>query len=346
MTIKFILRQIYSSAADDAVIGEYVFDGSLFSIGSDPGGTIVVPESASEQAVVVEDIDHLTLINGEEGTYLNGRKLQRDAIEPLAVGDEIRIGKYVISVASAAAAAEKNLNGANPQTISPPAPIETLAAEKNPPAAPNGKLEASAKIPARNFADILNTLRTEEDSFYFIVENGTREETRIPLEQSEMPLGFDARGEIAWAIGQIAALYAVVRKDWSGIVVESQRGGAVLVNDETIQTTRRLRNGDRVSFNAKRKDVKKSFSLKLHEPSSLVALESILGNHRAGGENINFGGASGNAAMSDTLAAPPAASVLERNFFGYFSFFEVAAMAIGTLIAAVLIFLLLELFFG
>jgi len=349
MLIKFILKQIHpstSQAADDSVIVEDVFDGSLFTIGSDATNTVVLTEAAPEQAVVIQEGEFLTLINSAEGTNLNGRDLRREAIEPLAFGDEIKIGNHVISVVSYKTVSENNQNGVNSslnQTSLPEpiAPVMTGERERNPLLEQNDKSEPPAKKPSRNFADILNTLRTEEDSFYFIVKNESEEDSRIPLEQPEMPLGFDAKGKISYAVEQISALYAIVRKDWSGIVVESQRGGAVIVNDETVQTTRRLRNGDRLRFNAGRKSGKPMPHLELHEPSSVVALESIL-ETRPGGENRILNAAE-NLSADEALTAKEKVPVLERNFFGYFSFFEIVSMAIGTLITAVLIFLLLEL---
>lgn len=346
MSIKFVLIKVSkdSATARDAVLGEYVFDGSLFTIGSDATNTIVVPESASEQAVVIAEGESLTLINSADGTIYNKRSLRREAIEPLVIGDEIEIGNYVVALVSADAASVENQNGAPPLTLETTRLEPIAAAFKSEAKNPTESVEISeppAAKPTRNFADILNTLRTEEDSFYFTVKNGTQaaQEKRILLEQPEMPLGFDARGEIAFAVEQIAALYAIVRKDWSGIVVEAQRGGAVFVNDETLASTRRLRNGDWVTFNAPRKTGKKKFALELHEPSSLIALESLL-EARPGVENKSFNGAANLTA--ETISTVEKVSVLERNFFGYFSFFEVAAMAIGTLIGAVLIFLLLE----
>lgn len=349
MLIKFVLKQADSAAGKTKVstAHEYVFGDNLFTIGSDEINTLVLTGSAPEQAVIIREGENLTLINSAEGTSLNGKNLRREAIASLAFGDEIRIGNHVISVASAEAESENNQNGAKISTDKNSSP-ELLAPFKT---SENGKEfsyvqnnrteEPVEKKPARNFADILNTLRTEEDSFYFTVKNGAHEEIRIPLEQTEMPLGFDAQGKISCAVEQIAALYAIVRKDWSGIAIESQRGGAVLVNDETISTTKRLRNRDRVNFSPPRKSGKSLPSLELHEPSSLVALESILEN-RSSGETVNFNGV-GNLTAGDVLTAKQSVPMLERIFFGYFSFFEVAAMTIGTLIAAVLVFLLLEL---
>ena len=355
MLSKFILKKTSpGSATDDYVVAEHIFDGSLFTIGSDAASTIVLPEAAAEQAVVIQEKDHLTLFNRSDGTALNGRKLRRESMESLAHGDEIKIGSYVIKLFAAGYAVE---NGNSRAAVANHAPKDIFTTSEDIAVAHlpeiqrenKNKSELQPKKNARNFADILNTLRTEEDSFYFIVENGKQEERRIPLEQAEMPLGLDAKGEISGKVGQINALYAILRKDWSGIVIETRRGGAVFVNDEAVSTTRRLRNGDRVSFNTVRQNDKTLPFLRLHEPSSLVALESLLETRsRSEGANVNSNGTGifYPNEIETTVAPDSAASFLERRFLGYFNFVEIATMIIGTLIGAVLIFLLLEFFVG
>ena len=359
MLSKFILKQTSSSSAtDDYIIAEHVFDGSLFTIGSDAASTIVLPDAATEQAVVIQEKDHLTLFNRSDGTALNNRKLRRESMEPLAHGDEIRIGVYVIRLYAAGYAIE---NGSRRAAAANAAPKDIFTTSEDIAIAhlpeiqrenkfyDKNKPELPSKKNARNFADILNTLRTEEDSFYFIVENGKQEERRIQLEQAEMPLGLDANGAISGKVEKITALYAILRKDWSGIIIETQRGGAVFVNDEAVSTTRRLRNGDRVSFNTLRQNDKTLPFLRLHEPSSLVALESLLETRsRTEGANVGTNGAGVfyPNEIEMTVAPDLNESFLERRFLGHFNFFEVAAMIIGTLIGAVLIFLLLEYFVG
>ena len=360
MLSKFILKRVSENpAASDSVVGEYVFDGSLFTIGSDSAGTIVLPGAAAEQAVVIQEAEHLTLFNRSEGTALNGQHLRRESMQPLASGDEIRIGVHVIEYVAEVAPAENQVSRANAAAVAAPdiyattkdipiahlipnpaakMPIATAEQRENTPEPP--------KKNARNFADVLNTLRTEEDSFYFIVENGSQENRRIPLEQTEMPLGLNSKGEITGAVAEINVLYAILRKDWSGIVIETRRGAAVFVNDEAVATTRRLRNGDIISFNTVRQNDKTLPFLKLHEPSSLVALESLLETRERGAgiqKNLN-GAVSFNEA--EPIAAEPNVPFMERRFFGHFNFFEVVSMIIGTLIGAVLIFLVLEFFVG
>lgn len=355
MLSKFILKKTASgSAKDDSVIAEYVFDGSLFTIGSDAASTIVLPEAAAEQAVVIQEKDHLTLFNRADGTVLNNRKLRRESMEPLNSGDEIKIGSYVIKLFAAGYAIE---NGSRRAAVANAAPKDIFTTSEDIAVAHlpeiqrenRNKLELPAKKNARNFADILNTLRTEEDSFYFTVENGRQSERRIQIEQTEMPLGLNANGEICAKVEQINALYAILRKDWSGIVIETQRDGAVFVNDEAVAATRRLRNGDRVNFKTVRQNDKTLPFLRLHEPSSLVALESLL-ETRSKSETAN-GNTNGTGVfypneIETTVAPDLNESFLERRLLGYFNFFEIAAMFIGTLIGAVVIFLLLEFFVG
>ena len=367
MLNKFILKRLSGDLPTGGeIVGEYVFDGGLFTIGSDADSTIVLPGTAAEQAVVIEESEHLTLICRAAGTTLNNKPLRGEAMEPLAPGDVIRIADYAIGYFPV------NENGSRPNAVpvnAAPADIyatsqnisipseevrvahiaPTEAKRENKIADRSHHAPASpAKKNARNFTEILNTLRTEEDSFYFIVENGTQENRRIPLEQAEISLGLNVKGEIVSAVEQITALYAILRKDWSGIIIEAQRAGAVFVNDEAITTARRLRNADVVSFNALRPNDKTLPFLKLHEPSSLVALESLLENRERGaGIKKNLNGAihlseTGNAAVADAPEVP----FLERRFFGHFNFFEVVSMIIGTLIGAVFIFLLLEFFVG
>ncbi len=356
MAAKFVLKNSLpkSQTTENPVIGEYIFDGSIFTIGSDAANNLVLPEAAPEQLVVMREDERLTLINSSEGTHLNDVVLRREAIEPLANGDDIKVGNYVISVidginfpADGTAVNDKN----NIDNVFSSEIISNKSGKTNAIALLSDSAESSKESVAeseapRSFADVLNTLRTEEDSFYFIRQNGTGETVHVPLEDAETPIGETDGGDIAFNIGEISTLYAVARKDWSGILLESQRRNSVLVNDETVETTRRLRNDDRVSFPARSK-----ISLVLHEPSSLVALESLL-SARVDSNTARFGGlAAKNAGAAENQAVvsqttKQTASTLERKYFSHFSFVEIVSMIIGTLIGAVLIFLFLEIVFS
>lgn len=352
MTTKFVLRQnpTKTPTAEIPIIGEYIFDGNIFTIGSDAANNLVLPEAAAEQFVVMREDGRLTLINSAEGTVLNTTFLRREAIEPITDGDVVRVGGYTISVVVGEDAAAANVPASDvPASKAFRATADAVnnpVSEKSAPAREAPKpLQTSAPEPTnqRNFADVLDTLRTEEDSFYFIRHNENGETVNVPLEDVATPIGETAAGDIAFTIAEISAIYAIARKDWSGILLESQRRGAVFVNDEPVDATRRLRNDDRVTFTPRTK-----VALVLHEPSSLVALESLL-SARVDPNSARFGGLASQNAAAATAAEKPtmtpvktAVSPLERRYFNHFSLFEVAAMIIGTLIGAVLVFLLLE----
>ncbi|MEP6901865.1 MAG: FHA domain-containing protein [Actinomycetota bacterium] len=347
MAISFVLKQNLPNAfeADNPPLSEHIFDDDMFTVGSDPANSLVLSESASEQVVFVREGEFLTLINRAEGTQLNGQILRPEAFEPLAAGDKVSFNNYIILVADDAAVSpvkRANLtapgmgeNGtSNSSNGISPVPLKIRQSETVSPATPP---------PTRNFAEILDTMRTEEDSFYFIVKEENKETERIPLEQPEIPFGANGKGKIAFAIEQISTLYGVARKDWSGILLESRRRNSVFVNDEAVTTTRRLRNDDRVSFTAPIK-----CSLILHEPNSLVALESLL-SARVASNGTRFGGLAANnagAIQTDRPAENRQSSLIERRYFNYFSFIEVLTMIIGTLIGAVLFFLFFEFMFS
>lgn len=347
MATKFVLRQSLSKTqtTENPVIGEYIFSGNIFTIGSDAANNLVLSAAAPEQTVVMREDGRLTLINSADGTKLNDVLLRREAIEPLSNGDAIQIGDYVVSVVEAAHF-PANGNGAAASPTPVTSPVKERRAPLLPDTAKVSKPSAEAESKnARNFADVLDTLRTEEDSFYFIRQNPNGETTHVPLEEVATPIGETAGGDIAFTIAEISAIYAVARKDWSGILLESQRRGAVFVNDEPVEATRRLRNDDRVSFSSRTK-----VSFVLHEPSSLVALESLL-SARVDSNAARFGGLAANPAAANIQTTAPDAPKQKKaaegtGFFKQFSFVEIASMIIGTLIGAVLFFLLFELVFS
>lgn len=371
MSIKFVLKRNSQSSrtTDNPVIAEHFFDGNLFTVGSDSVNNLIIEESASEQAVVVREGEQITLINSAEGTRLNGEMLRREAIQVLEEGDKIEIGSYLILVANAAEPpvdiyATTQNTPVDVYTTNENTPVDIYATTKfnmseiaetprEPPIeSPREPAQAaetrdtaaeSKEPPTRNFADILDTLRTEDDSFYFVVKNNLQEVGRILLEQPEIPIGTGGRGEIPTTVENISTVCAVVRKDWSGILIESQKRNAVSVNGETIKTPQRLRHEDLVTLSGAPK-----FSLVLHEPSSLVALESLLSTRNSSGDLR--GGLRGwnKQSLDQSVVSEPAEKVsfLERRYFRHFSFFEIVSMVIGTLIGAVLIFLLLEFLFS
>lgn len=334
MGIKFVLKKLPS----ETLLGEYVFNDAMFTVGSDDANNLVLDEIAPEQAVIVNEGDHLKLINSNEGTHLNGQKLRREAIEVLSHADEIRIGNYVIFVVDDESDVPLRQKIEKPKSL----PDKTAKEFKEfLPAAESVKqnrYQESEVKSMRNFAAVLDNLRTEEDSFYFSVQSDGDEIDRIPLENAEIPIGKTDKGKIAYKAEQISVLYGIARKDWSGILLESQRRNSIFINDQPLATTQRLRNDDRIRFSS----APKGFELVLHEPSLLVALEPLLN-----AKNSNNGLRNGNVELNKSaLETDKSISLFERRYFGYFSFLEVLTMIIGTLIGAVMFFLFFEIVFS
>lgn len=382
MSIKFVLKRNSQSSqtANNQIIAEYSFDGNLFTIGNDPGNNLVLEEGAFEQAVIVREGEQMTLINSADGTRLNDAILTREAIQPLNIGDQIGIGSYMILVADATQTAKvetldvfttsedevtdiyattqdvpldiyattkfnlSEIAEAKPEKVSKnPTTIQPVPPRNIEPPASNAPELQDQSAPQRNFAEILDTLRTEDDSFYFTVKTAEQDIKRIALDQTETPIGIAPKGEIVTVVEDMSNLCAIARKDWSGILIEAQKSNAISVNNEKIDAPRRLRHDDEIVFAALPK-----FSLVLHEPSSLVALESLLSARNGADGRFGNPGANNPAlAAGETFSEKISKkSFLERKYFKHFSFVELVSMIIGTLIGAVLIFLLLELIFS
>ncbi|HYN85851.1 MAG TPA: FHA domain-containing protein [Pyrinomonadaceae bacterium] len=358
---------------------ERVFDGEIVTIGGDASATLHLPARgvAPEQAIILNEDGRLLLINRAEGTELNGEPLPREARRPLSGGDTLRIGPYTVTLAHDHSAQTPRAQTSDPADDllvrfvtpdAPPPPQEPAPGARQTPAPPRAATATSdenesAAKPARSFASILDSLRTEEDSFYFQIE-GARGRRRVAVEAAEMMLGWDETGqEVACDAAQVVAPRGVVRKDWSGVVVLPLSAGMVRVNGEPVEAPRRLRNGDRLTLlptaNTHPEATERSH-LVFHEPASLVVLDTLLPQQQLpppvapeqapAPETATQTAAPGGGEVA--LAPRPAAAVPaprrvglfspERRYFGYFTPAEVLIMVCGTLVAATVIFLILE----
>jgi hypothetical protein len=374
MAIKVIIRR-QGAAPGAPPFAERILDGPIITIGRDASATLQLddPAVAPEQAVIINEDGLLLLINRADGTSLNEEALARGGRRPLAHGDRLTVGSYLVSFAlSDDAGAPDGARAA--ATPSHPAPTqaspEQSRAASQPEAArtpEEGTAGASSRgtghTSAGSFAAILDSLRTEEDRFYFLVENAGRRGERVAVETAEMLVGWDETGRyITCEAASVATARAVVRKDWSGVVVQPQSPRQVSVNGEAVETVRRLRNGDRLTLVAAAAAAGTSpetHYLIFHEPASLVVLDSLLpqqlpppvATRVAGADNGSAGDAgqalapvSGLAAAGGARTAPRRAGFFSpgRKYFGYFTLVEVLVMMTGTLVAALAIFLILE----
>lgn len=211
--------------------------------------------------------------------------------------------------------------------------------------------ETGQRVPAKSFEAILDGLRTDEDRFYFLIEGGRQAGTRVPIECEEMPLGWHANGEqLTFDVSAIVNLLAIVSKDWSGVMLQPQARG-LAVNDEIIEAGRRLRDGDRVTFAAKEGKVglAQELILVFHEPASLVILDSLMPrslpheldpSHMVQSNGHGKLNTNGKVHNSDGRLASLFRS--EKEYFGVFTVVELSLMAAGTVVGALIIFLILN----
>src|SRR5690606_8659567 len=144
---------------------------------------------------------------------------------------------------------------------------------------------------------------------------------------------------------------AQIRKDWSGVVLSPSKKGDVRLNDEVLSEPRRLKNDDKIYLLPK--DGTKfdlSFPIKFHEPTALLLLDSILPKELPPPVVLDeTTGDTGTRESSETDFVqageiPQTTETLspKGRIFGYFTKTEIIIMAIGTLITAAVIFLILE----
>ncbi|HEY0170048.1 MAG TPA: FHA domain-containing protein [Pyrinomonadaceae bacterium] len=365
MAIRLIIRR--RGAGEGAAPAGQTFDGPIITIGSDPGASLHLedPGVAPEQAIIIGgDEESPLFINRAEGTLLNGESLAREARRPLSDGDIISIGTYVISLEAGngfrpGAAVTRVVSGTGDEADAGREAPDTRETPAFPEDAPGTTPAASRPTPPAaqptSFAAILDSLRTEEDTFYFQVETATAGRLRVPVTGALMLLGWDRTGRNV-ACGDeaaVATVRAVVQKDWSGVVLQPEAAGGAAVNGEPVEAPRRLRNGDRVTlFPAAAggaQDAGRNFLI-FYEPASLVVLDSLLPPQQLPPPVAStHAGAEGAGALVHAPAAQPPVvresprtPLTARKYFGHFTFGEVALMACATVVAALIIFLILE----
>jgi len=353
MAIRLIIRR--RGAGEGAAPVAQTFDGPIVTIGSDPGAGLHLEDRgvAAEQALIIGGEEEPPLfINRAEGTLLNGEPLAREARRPLSDGDTISIGSYVIGFESG----NGFRPGADVNELAPRADEDAGLPAPNTRETPALPEEAPATTQPTSFAAILDSLRTEEDTFYFQVETATAGRRRVPVEGARLLLGWDGTGQnvACGAEGAVAVPRAVVHKDWSGVMLQPEEAGAALVNGEPVEAPRRLRNGDRVTLRplpgAGAHDPARNFYI-FYEPASLVVLDSLLPAQQlpppvAPPPTVSEGtGANAMEPAPPLLPAvrqPARAPLMSRRLLRYYTVGEVLLMACATVVGAIVTFLILE----
>ena len=309
----------------------------IITVGNDTSATIELNDEkiAPEQFVIVCEEGAMTLLCSVDGTAVNGKPLPQGALHNLEIGDEIKIDGYTLipDTGEIADNAEpENAQDRKAEKIENP---ETVLTEKS----------------DRSLSDVLENLRSEE-KFYFVIMEPDGTDRRFYVESEEMRLGWTETGEceISSEPEKIEIPRAQIRKDWSGVVLSAVKKGDVRVNEEILTAPRRLKNDDKI-YLLSREGTKIDLAspIKFHEPTALLLLDSILPKDlpppvvldETARETVNE---PDETDFIHSSKIPPKTEKPRRkgNIFGYFTRSEIIFMAIGTLIAAVVIFLILE----
>ena len=345
MSIKLVIKR-YGDPPHTKPLDEKTFAGPIITIGSDQAATLRLSDAAvaPEHAIIISEGNQLLLINRAEGTVLNRERLMREARSPIADGDTIRIGMHVINFVLREAH-----NKEEPQKETRPLSADPLV--EAPSATPRVN-HPNPDTPSRSFADILASLRTEEDSFYFLIEGGAQSGQRVIIESAVMLLGWnEAEQNISTDVTTMVTPLAVVRKDWNGVVLQPLGPKMITVNDKPIESVHHLHDGDRLILASKSATTERAKPfLVFHEPASLMALEEIIPQKIPPPVSLQTPTQTPSDHIIDLLVATKVGQVTakifkpQRRYFGYFTILEILVMVVGTLIAAVIFFLLLVYF--
>ncbi len=366
MALKLIVKK--QDAIGNESVKELVFEDLLITVGNGIGSTLYLDDSqiADEQLVLILEDNQTVLVNRAEGTFLNDEPIAREVRIDVQNGDEIQIGLHTISFLKVNYKIKSPLFA---QTVSSPQVRIVDEVAITPEILPklekngngngnktnghnNGNATDNDLKPQKSFADILSSLRKEEDRFYFQLESPDGAE-RLPIEKDEIVVGWDLTGRILSSDPNVVVMPRVsIKKDWSGVMVYPQNKESVWVNGELTENPRRLKNNDKLTFlSAFSSGPQKNVWLEFCEPAALVEINSILPQDlpsvapdRAdfdeptsleNGDQINEVAAKG---KNSKLKAKKS----KRAFFGYFTFGEIFILLFGTIITAGLVFMILE----
>lgn len=324
----------------------------IITVGNDHSATLELqgPQIASEQFVIICEEENTTLLCRVDGTCVNGENLPQGALHNVQPGDKVVLGDYTL-IFETAENAQALLKG----EVLPDPPATQHTVEKEVQETAEEKLIKSGK----SLNDVLEGLRSEE-RFYFQIETAEGKKERQYVESEEMWLGWTDAGEciITSEAGEIEIPRAQIRKDWSGVVLYPLQNDFVWLNNESLAEPHRLKNDDRFLILAK--EITKPDAetiVRFHEPTALLVLDSILPKElpppivlAKNGKTDGSSADNQNIHRTDTgihtsrIPQTVALTAKKAQIFGYFTITEILVMAVGTLVTAAIIFLILELY--
>ncbi|MBI4850731.1 MAG: FHA domain-containing protein [Acidobacteria bacterium] len=242
----------------------------IITIGRHPSSYIYLTSAhvSKEHALIIHENDIFFLVDkSSNGTLLNQVRIERDKRIKLKNGDIITTGEY-----QAVFALEED------QVIEPePAKaIPQKTSSITAPVAKGGRIAAGGAIsstpteesfdsdslldddtsntfsaPPTSFQDVILGLEPGEESSYLVIVGGKRDGQRVELRgsTSEVYIGRGQNCQLQVEHPSISSNHAKIRMDWAGITVydlNSQTG--VFINGVRISSSRKLHNGDEISF--------------------------------------------------------------------------------------------------
>ncbi len=352
MAIKLIVKK--SEPNGVVSVREIILDNEFSTIGNSESATLFLDDTqiSNEQAVIVIEEDRAILINRSEGTFFNESAISKETRCEVQNGDEIQFGSHTVSFLNTNYKPKNSIfipANSGKLSFDPETAVDTADEVPVFDVPQNGNGNGNGFKSTKSFADILSSIRKEEDRFYFQLQNNGNQE-KLPIEKEEIILGWDLTGRILSEDPNVVVMpRAIVRKDWSGVMVYPQGKDFVWVNGETVSTATRLHDGDKLTFLASFSSAPQNdTSLVFCEPAALVEINSILPQelpsvapNRTDLEEMT----GSEVAEVDTKTqkiAEKQVKTKKRKWFGYFTFGEVFVMFIGTMIVAGLVYLILE----
>lgn len=199
---------------------------SSIILGRDASADFQIPLSTiSRQHARIAEADGVYIIEdlgSTHGTILNTRKMGKGEKKVLKDGDLIELTKARVKV---------NIEQASQMEM------------------PNG--EGTKAIAARAVQSILGKLGDARSGAFFRVLNGADEGTRFTMQSnfSEWVFGRSKDCEFVLNDPNVSRRHARVKRDWNGFLVEDMGSkNGVLVNDQLVKKTRRLKDRDELTI--------------------------------------------------------------------------------------------------
>ncbi len=337
---------------------------------------------AAEHVVLFEENGRVSFTNHGDGTRLNGLPLRVGDRRAITFGDRIHIGNYVVTVLDGNAPAVKLddpratglLQAATRELFTSGLKFDLDSIL--PAAFRSSGNRKSLEIPENaSFAQILDALVAPEDSFRFVIEGGYQPNVALslPAGDAEAPLGWEASGlRVTMSQSELATYCALVRKSGDCVTLHPVTAEHRLtVNDEPVAAPRELADGDRIRFASplSRPLERPLPTLVFRTPTTLSILTEAVAaapppppadSPPANSPALQAAPEAAPplrqvvempAPTDDDMrskpppAAPPPASVAgggKTYYLGYFTGVELMIMVFGTLLGALVVYVILE----